>query len=204
MKFDCAAVAGIAVLGALTMTPALLAQHTGHDANTMSQQSHVMAMPSMNDAQFVELMTKHHQDGIEMAKLEESKGTRAEVKALATKIREGQEREIKEMEAAAPKDSHAAGAMPHGAAAPVGHDAMTQTHHEMMEQMGAASKKKIEDASGAAVDQAFLEEMAMHHEMAMQMATKTTFQNAELKKVAQKMAADQKRDLAELKKLQAR
>lgn len=93
----------------------------------------MMAMPGMNDARFVQMMTKHHQDDIAMSKIEESKGTRAEVKALAAKIREGQQREIKETEAAAPKDSHAGAAMPQGTSGHAGHDTMMQKHHEMIQ-----------------------------------------------------------------------
>ncbi len=40
--------------------------------------------------------------------------------------------------------------------------------------------------------------------MALEMIAKTTFNDANLRKLAQKMAADQKKELGELKKLQAR
>jgi len=44
-------------------------------------------MMGMTDAMFVPMMIKHHQQGIEMARLEEERGSTAPVKALAAKIR---------------------------------------------------------------------------------------------------------------------
>jgi len=66
------------------------------------------------------------------------------------------------------------------------------------------ANKRLEEASGAAVDQAFLEEMAKHHQMALEMILKAKLKDASLRKLSQKMAADQKRELGEFKKLQAR
>ena len=183
--------------------------HQGHDTKAQTQKSSgmKMSMPAMTDAQFVEMMRMHHQQGIELAKLEESKGTRGEVQALAAKIRQGQERELQELQSA--HGGHSAAGSPTGGAKPQGtagherHGAEMQKHHEMMEQMANESKQKLENASGAEVDRAFLQEMAKHHQMALEMVAKTKFKDPELRKMAQKMAADQKRELQELKKLQS-
>lgn len=143
----------------------------------------------LTEAQFVTMMTKHHQDGIEMAKREESGGASAEVKALAAKIRQSQERELSEMK---PHSSHAAPAS----------EMSGHAEHQKMEQQSQASMKRLESASGAALDRAFLEEMAKHHQMAIDMVGRTTFKNAEMRQMAQKMAAGQKQELGELKQLQ--
>lgn len=180
--------------------------HQGHD--TKAGQSHSkMSMPALDDAHFAEMMRKHHQHGIELSKIEESKGTRDEVKNLAAKIREGQERDLKELESG--HADHAAAPAP-GGTKPQGtsggaasHGADMQKHHEMMEQMSNDSKQKVENASGATVDQAFLQEMAMHHQMALEMISKAKLKDAGLRKLAQRMAAEQKKELAELKKLQS-
>ena len=184
--------------------------HQGHETKPQTKQTpaSTMSMPALSGEQFVEMMKKHHQDGIQLAKLEESKGTREDVKALAAKIRQGQERELQELESA--HADHAAkggtaprGTKPQGTSGHEGHDATMQKHHQMMEQMASESKQKLEKASGADVDQAFLQEMARHHQMALEMIAKAKLNEPALRKLSQKMAADQKRELQELKKLQS-
>lgn len=155
--------------------------------------SHQMMKGAMTEAEFVPMMIKHHQDGIEMARVEEERGSSAAVKGLAAKIRQSQEREIGELKAHA---QHAAGAQ--GTAGQTEHG----DHSKMMEQQSQATMKRLRSASGEALDHAFLEEMAKHHQMALHMIERTKFQSAELNKVAQKMAAGQREELKELKKLE--
>jgi uncharacterized protein (DUF305 family) len=78
-----------------------------------------------------------------------------------------------------------------------------QKHHDMMETMAKESLGKVEKAEGSAADQAFLQEMAKHHEMALEMIAKAKLKDADLLKMSQKMAQAQKRELQELTKLQA-
>ena len=143
----------------------------------------------LTEAQFVPMMTKHHQDGIEMAKREEGSGASAEVKALAAKIRQAQERELAEMQ------GHAA----HGAAAS---EMASHAEHQKMEEQSQATMKRLQNASGEELDRVFLDEMAKHHQMAIDMVGRTTFKNAQMRQMAQKMAADQKQELGEIKRLQ--
>jgi uncharacterized protein (DUF305 family) len=203
------AVAAFAVAMTATVTAYAQGGHEGHQTKTpdaQHQDHHKMTMPAMDDTHFVEMMKKHHQEGIEIAKIEESKGTRADVKALATKIRQGQEKDLTELNAHEGKHSGGAhGAAPDKAQGTTGHathDAKMQEHHKMMEQMAQQSKQKIETASGAEVDHAFAREMAMHHEMAIEMIAKATLKDPELRKFAQRMAATQKKELQELKAAQ--
>ena len=49
-------------------------------------------MQGLTDASFVQMMSKHHQQGIEMARMEEERGASASVKQLAAKIRQSQEK----------------------------------------------------------------------------------------------------------------
>ena len=204
MPFNkCVAVFAVGI--SLAVAPAALAQagHAGHGQNPASHGAqHKMTMPAMDDAHFVETMTKHHKEGIEMSKLEESRGTRDNVKALAARIRQGQEKDLQEL--AAHHGKHGA-APAHQAHAPKGNDhdgAEMRKHHEMMEKMSQESMQKIQNASGAEVDHAFAHEMAMHHEMALEMIAKTKFKDAELRKFAQRMAANQKKELQQLKAVQ--
>jgi uncharacterized protein (DUF305 family) len=143
----------------------------------------------LTDAQFVTMMTKHHRDGIEMAKREEANGTSSEVKALAAKIRQSQERELSELQG---HSAHAASAS----------EMAAHAEHQKMEQQSRAAMKRLQSASGEALDRAFLEEMAKHHQMAIDMVGRTTFKDADMRQMAQKMAAAQQDELGELKQLQ--
>jgi uncharacterized protein (DUF305 family) len=116
------------------------------------------------------------------------------VKALARRIREGQEREAREMRAMAPKTAREPNAT----------GTSGQDHHG---QMMAESKKAVERvraATGTQADIAFLDEMARHHEMAIEMTKETRFDSPMLKRMAEKMTANQTRELDELKRARAR
>lgn len=143
-------------------------------------------MMGITDAMFVPMMIKHHQHGIEMARLEEERGSSASVKALAAKIRQSQEKELAELKAHA---EHAA----KGTSGKAEHD-------KMMEQQGQMMMKRLQSASGSTLDHAFLEQMAKHHEGAIAMTEGAKLQDPELKTVAQKMLTGQRQELAELKK----
>ena len=143
-------------------------------------------MNAMSDADFVHMMTKHHQGGIEMSKVEESKGADAAVKGLATKIRQGQERDIPEMASWTKRHSGAPSADAKS------HDTMMQKEHQ-------ETMAKLNAASGAALDRMFATEMAKHHEMAIQMIDTATLKDPELRKMADKMKATQTEELKELR-----
>jgi uncharacterized protein (DUF305 family) len=152
-----------------------------------SAQSASSAKPRITDGDFARLMAKHHQGGIEMAKLEETAGSADDVKRLATAIRVGQERDLPELNAAAKR--HAA-----TAALKARDAAMQKEHMAMMEKMKAAK--------GIALDQAFLSEMIKHHESGLAMIAETQFTDDKLKAVADKMAAHQRGEIDQMKKLQ--
>jgi uncharacterized protein (DUF305 family) len=143
-------------------------------------------MMGMTDAMFVSAMIRHHQHGIEMARQQEERGSSASVKALAARIRQSQEKELAELKA------HAE----HAAKGTAGH----AEHDKMMEQQGQMMMKRLKSASGAALDHAFLEQTAKHHEGAISMAEGAKLQDAELKKLAERMVAGQRQELAELRK----
>ena len=200
---------GVFAVGvSLVIAPRALAQagHAGHDQRPASHGAqHKMTMSATDDAHFVEMMTKHHKEGVEMSKLEESRGSRDNVKALAAKIREGQEKDLQELAAHHGKHGDAKAHEAHAAKGTTGsdkHGADMQKHHEMMQKMSQESMQKIQNASGADVDHAFAHEMAMHHEMALEMIAKTKFKDAELRKFAQRMAANQKKELQQLRAVQ--
>jgi len=171
--------------GTIGFTSGVRAQ-TPAAAGTGQHDQMMKGMMGMTDAMFVPMMIKHHQHGIEMARLEEERGAAASVKALAAKIRQSQEKELAELKA------HAE----HVAKGTSGH----AEHDKMMEQQSQSMMAKLKSASGAALDHAFLEQMAKHHEGAIAMTEGAKLQDPELKKVAQKMLTGQRQELAELKK----
>jgi uncharacterized protein (DUF305 family) len=152
----------------------------------------------MSEKEFVSMMLQHHQDGIEMARIAEEKATTADVKALAKRIREGQAREAQEMKPFA--DGTAA--TPRGTSGQQ-HQAHAAEHQAHMQESKNAIER-VRTASGKAVDQAFLDEMAKHHQMAIQMTAHTKFETARLKQMADTMVASQTREIDELKRTRLR
>ncbi|MGV3519952.1 DUF305 domain-containing protein [Luteitalea sp.] len=169
----------------VALSPALAQAQAAGTGHAKHAQDHGEA--KMSDAEFAMMMAKHHQDGIEMARLEESRGASADVKKLAAKIRQGQERELGPLQA-----QQRAGAAGSDHAA----------HIKKMESESQRAMKRLRAASGAALDHAFAEEMAKHHQQAIDMVSRTSFTDPELRTMAQKMAANQKQELSELKKHQ--
>jgi uncharacterized protein (DUF305 family) len=76
------------IAAGLLSTAAGAGAQTGSDAKAHTPDHQMM---HMNEKQFVTMMLQHHHDGIEMARIAEQKAATPEVKALAKKIREGQE-----------------------------------------------------------------------------------------------------------------
>lgn len=170
--------------------------HQGHDAPTAQQRDSAQAH-RMDDAEFVAMMLQHHRDGIEMARVAEQKATNADVKALARKIREGQERESREMKPFAGRD-----ATPTGTSGQ--HTAQGGTHQAEQQAESKKAIERVRAATGTQVDHAFIEEMTKHHQMAIQMTRNTQFQNSQLKQMADKMSANQTREIDELKRTHQR
>ena len=139
------------------------------------------------DADFAYLMAKHHRGGIEMSKLEESRGASAQVKNLAAKIRKGQERDLPTLSQYGTKAKK---------------DGMVATHEKQMEKEHQATMANLKSATGEGLDKAFAAEMAKHHQMAFEMIKQAHLTDAKLKQMADKMSAEQKQELEELKKVQ--
>ena len=57
-----------------------------------------MQMSGSTDLQFLDMMTKHHSDGVKMAQMGVDKAQNAGVKALAQKMASGQQKDIAEMQ----------------------------------------------------------------------------------------------------------
>ena len=149
----------------------------GHQGHTMQ----------MTDGDFANMMVKHHRHGIAMAKMEESGGANAEVKALAAKIRQGQENDLPDLNAHAKKHKPSD---------------MAAMHDKQMQKEQVASMAKLKSAKGASLDRTFVDEMIKHHQSALEMMKQTQFKDQDLKALADKMAKSQQAEIQELKKHQ--
>ena len=64
-----------------------------------SSQSKTSSQAHPYDVRFIDMTIHHHRDGIAMSELEEQNGDNDQVEALAHRIREGQQKDIGELEA---------------------------------------------------------------------------------------------------------
>ncbi len=135
------------------------------------------------DAHFIEQMIPHHEDAITMAKLAQTKAKRSEVKELANNIIAAQTTEIDQMKKWYKEWF--------GRDLPTGSNVMNQ--HGMMGNStgmhmgmmgGEMDLERLENAQD--FDQAFVEDMIPHHQMAVMMASmlKNGTQREEMKKLA--------------------
>lgn len=143
------------------------------------------------DLQFIDMMHHHHADGIMMAKHEEEHGQVSEVKALAAKIRAGQQKDQEQLEAIRKR---LYGDRPMAMDAQIAGMSM-----KAMQTKSQTDMKKLMAASRQ-TDPVFVAVMTAHHQDAIKMsqdAVKRTADN-ELKQLAQQMLAMQTKELKEL------
>lgn len=136
-----------------------------------------------SDLTFIDFFVPHHRAAIDMANEEIARGGSAEVKAMATMMRDAQTAEVDTMTAARKALT--------GAAEP---DEPPHDQH-MMDDMAA-----MHDMSGAELDQMFLEEMIPHHAAALPTSHRANphLTRPELKTLADKMFVAQGEEIGEM------
>jgi uncharacterized protein (DUF305 family) len=134
------------------------------------------------DAEFAAFFAEHHQMAIDMAKIEIAKGSSADVKALATRIRDAQTAELAILEAA----KTALGVV----VPPAPADPHTEADMAMMPSM-----------SGAALDQMFLTDMIAHHAAGLAPAQRAeaNLVRADLKQLAMDIFTAQATEIGTMK-----
>ena len=149
------------------------------------------------DLHFIDMMIMHHQEGIEMAQMAQTKAVNPKVKALADRIVADQQKDIEELQGNrnhwyASKPTMDPGMM----------SSMMQGMHPGMMSM-EDTRRKLLAAQGAAFDRLFLETMIHHHQMAIDMSKEATTkaEHAETKEIARKTAAKQQDEVAEMNRL---
>ena len=191
-----------ALLGAFATTTLLLTACGGDDdmagmehgsGATTAASSAPSAGAAFNnaDVQFAQMMIVHHQQALEMATLADTRASDAEVKKIATDIKNAQDPEIKTMTAWLT-------AWGQPTSAPGGHN-MPGMPGEMSE----ADMKKLEAATGTEFDREFARMMIAHHNGAIEMARQEQSQgtNPDAKALAATIEKAQTAEVAALQKI---
>lgn len=159
------------------------------DMHSMRMSSSPNAAKAATELQFLDTMPMHHKMAIDMANLVESRAAHAELKALAKKMIEDQQKETTELKGW--REQWYAGKP----------DAMNLKMPGMSESMKGMSMNKLAAAKGEAFDLMFIDMMSHHHMGAIKMAqaAQPKLQHAEVKDFAKKLVASQKEELAQMK-----
>jgi uncharacterized protein (DUF305 family) len=158
MKKTTTVTAGLVLTAALTLTGCATtgAGSTPDTSSSASADSSTSAQTNDADLAFVQMMSPHHEQAIEMSdSLLEKTGIRPEVTALATGITEAQVPEIEQLSAWAEQ---------------WGVEEMSGMDHDMDGMMSDSDMQELDGAEGTEAEQLFLNQMIEHHTGAIEMA----------------------------------
>lgn len=149
-----------------------------------SNMDQMKGMPSTGDpdSDFASMMKMHHMGAMEMARMEVAQGTDAELKQMAQKMMDTQQKEIEELNPyVTPKGS--------------GGNTFHEHARSMMDQMPMDTSQ-----SAGSIDKQFARLMAEHHKSGIDMADAYLKhgQEAGLKTLATKIKTGQQKELKEL------
>ena len=136
------------------------------------------------DNDFAAMMKAHHMGAIEMAQMEVAKGTDAQVKQMAQKMIDEQQKEVAEL------NTFLTGHAAHG-----GGDAFHK------EAMGIMNNMKMEMDHSGSIDKQFVQMMIPHHQSAIDMSRayiKSGAHEEKLKTMANHIIASQEKEIKEL------
>ncbi|MDZ4792994.1 MAG: DUF305 domain-containing protein [Bacteroidota bacterium] len=158
--------------------------------NSMMTKMDAMKMTGDFDLDFANMMILHHQAAIDMSEVELAKGSDTQAKTWAQNIITAQKAEIGQMEALLKNYK-----MPE----------MKKESEEMHNELGETMKMMMDKMKAMTMsgntDKDFVMMMIPHHESAVTMAEDEIShgKNYELKKLAQKIVADQNKEIKEFK-----
>ncbi len=195
-----------AVLIAFGVVAAAAQDHTEHTGQAGQQQTghtgHGQAAGMPYDLHYIDMTIMHHEQGIEMARLAQQKGTDARVKAFAKKTGDDQQRDMMVLRG---HRQHWYSDRP-----PMDHAQMTahmqsMPGHQNMKMDPEEDMRKLQAAEGRAFDRLFLDTMTHHHKMAVDMSKEATTkaEHAEIKDFARKTVAKQQGEIAEMNRINA-
>ena len=146
------------------------------------------------DRLFIANMIAHHQGAVDMANLALTNSSRQEVKDLANTIVSAQTTEITDMMAWQKKWGY-----------PASSGEMMMDHSSMgMMDTNAGMMNELNGKTGEAFDKAFLEQMIIHHQSAINMAAsgKTNAQHQEVKDLSVAIVTAQTNEIETMRKWQ--
>jgi uncharacterized protein (DUF305 family) len=197
-------IAAILIVAALVVTGALAQHPAGHgDMNKKPQGAKTADAPY--DLHYIDMMIEHHRMGIDMAKMARNKAFHAELKDLATKMVEDQQKDMDQLQkwrdewyAGKPKSEH------------MNMPGMSKSDHAKMKGMSSMNMQKmdmgkLEAASGNQFDLMFIDMIVPHHQMAIDMSQDAVkkAQQAPLKTFARTTVDKQQKEKAQLTKWRA-
>ena len=146
------------------------------------------------DRMFLSNMIAHHQGAVDMANLALTNASHQEVKDLANAIVSAQTSEISDMTAWQKAWGY-----------PASSGEMMEDHSAMgMMDTNAGMMNELNGKTGEAFDKAFLEQMIMHHQSAINMAVtgKTNAQHQEVKDLTAAIVTAQTKEIKQMKQWQ--
>ena len=150
------------------------------------------------DLHYIDMTVMHHQDGIEMAQIAQTRAVNTKIKAFAAKTAADQQKDIEELQA---HRNHWYAGKPLMDRAMM--DSMMKSMHPDMNMNMEETRRKLRATTGAAFDRLFLDTMIHHHMMAVDMSQEaiTKAEHAELKDFARKAVTKQQAEIAEMNRL---
>ncbi len=150
------------------------------------------------DLHFIDMMIMHHQEGIEMAQLAETRAQKASIKSFAAKTAAMQQKDLEELQGH--RNHFYPGKPPMD---PAMMSSMMQSMQGGMKMDMEDTRRKLRAAEGAAFDRLFLDTMIHHHQMAIGMAKEATTkaEHPEIKEYARKAVAMQQSEITEMNRL---
>jgi uncharacterized protein (DUF305 family) len=193
----------VTALIALSVITAVAQDHTGHTGQQQAGHTGHGQMAGMPyDLHYIDMTIMHHEQGVEMSRLAQQKGTDARVKAFAKKTGDDQQRDMMVLRghrqhwyANSPQMDHAQ-MMTHMQSMP---------GHQNMKMDTEADFRKLQAAEGRAFDRLFLDTMTHHHKMAVDMSKEaaTKAEHKEIKDFARMTVTKQQGEIAEMNRINA-
>lgn len=154
---------------------------------TMMSEIKAMKMTGNADHDFAMMMKRHHKGAIEMSKVETQKGRDNELKSIAAKMIDQQNKEIEQLNEMNMENGN------EGAMNEEFMQLMMQHHNRADEKMKATTMTRNTDMDYATM-------MKMHHQMAIDMSNiyLKYGKDEKLKAMAEKMLADQRKEIEQL------
>ncbi|WP_283138477.1 DUF305 domain-containing protein [Rhizohabitans arisaemae] len=178
--------------------PVLAPGKPGEPAATLKPSEYPTAVPSEKvnaaDVQYVENMILHHRQALDMSDLAPTRAANQQVKAIASRIKDSQEPEIKAM---------AAWLTNQDLQVPEHHSG---THPNMPGMATPDQLTALRAATGPAFDKAYLELMIVHHQGAVTMAEQLLLNGSHVmvEEMAKDVVSVQTGEINRLRAIQAR